>query len=119
MAEKRPLDLASSVRAKLQRPSPAAQRLAGLIGGSAEDAPQVVSAQTVQAAADRWGLAPPPEAAPARPGLKRPGSLMAPTRPSGTVRSVWDRAPTATASAFLTPAFAAPAADPRASHDRG
>ena len=113
MAEKRPLDIASSVRAKLQRPSPAAQRLAGLIGGSAEDAPQVVSAQTVQAAADRWGLAPPPEAASARSGLKRPGSMMlAPTRPSGAVRSVWDRAPTATASAFLTPAFAAPAADP-------
>ena len=115
-------DLASQVRAKLQRPQAAssqAPQLAPLLAGCAEERPQLVASSDIQAAADRWNLAGPPTSTqpaslqPAqmkRPSLlptqmKRPGQAPAPP----VNRSMQ---PSATASAFLPAAFAAPAAAP-------
>ena len=114
-------DLASQVRAKLQRPQAAASQapqLVPLLAGCADERPQLVASSDIQAAADRWNLAGPPAsqmplASPAqtkRPSLlatqmKRPGQAPAPP----VSRSMQ---PSATASAFLPAAFAAPAAAP-------
>ena len=116
-----PADLASQVRAKLQRPQAAASQapqLVPLLAGCADERPQLVASSDIQAAADRWNLAGPPAsqmplASPAqmkRPSLlatqmKRPGQAPAPP----VSRSMQ---PSATASAFLPAAFAAPAAAP-------
>ena len=71
-------DVASQVRAKLQRPRTSSQPHAPLLGlmrtGLTDEAPQVVAAKEVQAAADRWNLTP-AASSPTSLQPKRPATL--------------------------------------------